>query len=135
MTTQPAGTSAHNKYFTDDTSTMEKLLQVADQHAVTSTPVESHIDREKFLGYMQKNLVRSFFSMLHAEYLSKSKDKRVSLISRYYIKLSNGEDWLFFCLTFGSVFWVELRLPYTIFFYLLQQTLPWKFLRKQTCFI
>ena len=48
MTTQPAGTSAHNKYFTDDTSTMEKLLQVADQHAVTSTPVESHIDREKF---------------------------------------------------------------------------------------
>ena len=88
MTTQPAGTSAHNKYFTDNTSTMEKLLQVADQHAVTSTPVESHIDREKFLGYMQKNLVRSFFSMSHAEYLSKSKDKRVSLISRYYIKLS-----------------------------------------------
>ena len=73
--------------------------------------------------------------MSHAEDLSKSKDKRVSLISRYYIKLSNGEDWLFFYLTFGSVFWVELRLPYTTFFYLLQQTLPWKFLRKQTCFI
>ena len=114
---------------------MEKLLKVADQHAVTSTPVESHIDKEKFLGYVQKNPVRSFSSMSHAEYLSKSKEKSVSLISRYYIKLSNGEDWLFFLFDVGSVFWVELQLPYTIFFYLLQQILPWKFLRKQTCFI
>ena len=46
--------------------------------------------------------------MSEAEYLSKSKEGTVSLISRYYIEMSNGEDCLFFCLRFGSVFWVEL---------------------------
>ena len=46
--------------------------------------------------------------MSESEHLSKSKEERVSLISRYYIETSNGEDCLFFCLRFGSVFWVEL---------------------------
>ena len=96
---------------------MEKLLQVADQHVVTSAPVESHIDKEKFLGYMEKNPVWSFFSMSEAEHLSKSKEERVSLISRYYIETSNGEDCLFFCLRFGSVFWVELWFL-TLFFFI-----------------
>ena len=44
---------------------------------------------------MQKNPVWSFFSMSQAEYLSKSKKERVSLISRYYTEMSNGEDCLF----------------------------------------
>ena len=40
---------------------MEKLLQIADQHAVMSAPAESQIDEEKFLGFMLKNPVSSFF--------------------------------------------------------------------------
>ena len=82
---------------------MEKLLQVTDQHAVTSAPVESHIGKEKFLGYMQKNPMWSFFSMSQAEYLSKIKEEKVSLISRYYTEISNSDNNLFFCLALGSV--------------------------------
>ena len=76
MTTQPVKTSAYNKYSTSNISILEKLLQVADQHAVTSAPAENHINEEKFLGYMQKIPVWSFFSMSQAEYLSKSKEER-----------------------------------------------------------
>ena len=75
---------------------MEKLLQVADQHAVMSAPAESQIDKETFLGFMKKNLVWSFFSMSQAEYLSKSKEERVSLMPRYYTEMSNGEKTLFY---------------------------------------
>ena len=70
--------------------------QVTDQHAVTSAPAERQIDEEKFLGFMQKNLVWSFVSMSQAEYLLKSKEGRVSLVSRYYTEMSNGENNLFF---------------------------------------
>ena len=69
---------------------MEKLLQVANQQAVSSAPTESQIDKEKFLGFMEKNPMWSFFSMSQAEYLSNSKEEKVSLISRYYTEISNS---------------------------------------------
>ena len=94
---------------------MKKLLQNAHQHAVTSAPAESQIDDEKYLGFTQKNPVWSFYSMSQAEYLSKSKEERVSLISRYYTEMSNGENNLFFNWPL-VLFLGRLRLPFTSFF-------------------
>ena len=94
---------------------MEKLLQVADQHAVMSAPAESQIDKEAFLGFMKKNLVWSFFSMSQAEYLSKSKEERVSLMPRHYTEMSNGEKTLFY-VWLWVLFLGRVRLPITPFF-------------------
>ena len=41
--------------------------------------------------------------MSQAEHLSKIKEERVSLISRYYTEIRNSENNLFFCLALGSV--------------------------------
>ena len=45
----------------------------------------------------------------------KSKEERVSLISRYYTEMSNGENNLFF-VSLLVLFLGRLRLPFTSFF-------------------
>ena len=97
---------------------MEKLLQVADQHAVMSAPAESQIDKETFLGFMQKNLVWSFFSMSQAEYLLKSKEERVSLMPRYYTEMRTVRK-IYFLFGSGFCFWVGYGCLLHHFFYLL----------------
>ena len=58
-----------------------------------------------------------FFSMSQDEYLLKSKEERVSLISRYYTEISNSENNLFFVWLL-VLFLGRLRLPFTPFFFI-----------------
>ena len=99
ITVQLAETSMHySKYSTYDTSAMEKLLQVADQHASKVNVTENDNDEILFLQFMEKNPIWSFYSMSKDEYLSKSKEERVSLILKYYSEMKNGDNSIFsFC--------------------------------------
>ena len=65
---------------------MNKLLQAADQHASKITVSEEEIDQSHFLEFMDKNPVWYFYSMSKDEYLSKSREEKVSLILRCYKK-------------------------------------------------
>ena len=77
---------------------MEKLLQVADQHASKVNVTENDNDEILFLQFMEKNPIWSFYSMSKDEYLSKSKEERVSLILKYYSEMKNGDNSIFsFC--------------------------------------
>ena len=71
---QLAETSIHySKYSTYDTSAMEKLLQVADQHASKVHVRENDVDEVLLLKFMEQNPIWSFYSISKDEYLSKSK--------------------------------------------------------------
>ena len=74
---------------------MDKLLQAADQHASKITVSKEEIDQSHFLEFMDKNPVWYFYSMSKDEYLSKSREEKVSLISKCYNKKRSGEN--FFC--------------------------------------
>ena len=81
---------------------MEKLLQAADQHASKTTFSEDEIDQSQFLEFMGKNPVWCFHSMSKDEYLSKSREEKVSLISKYYNEMmKSGEN--FFCFYLSGV--------------------------------
>ena len=67
--------------------------------------------------------------MSQAEYLSKSKEERVSLISRYYTEMSNGENNLFFVWLL-VLFLGRLRLPFTSFFLFVIVTSSMKIRKK-----
>ena len=80
---------------------MDKLLQAADQHASKITGSEEEIDQSHFLEFMDKNPVWYFYSMSKDEYLSKSREEKVSLISKYYNEMKSGDN--FFCFHLSGV--------------------------------
>ena len=106
ITVQLAETSIdYSKYSTYDTSAMEKLLQVADQHASKVDVTEDDVYEVLFLQFMEKNPICSFYSMSKDEYLSKSKKERVSLILKYCSEVKNGENSIFsFCIWLWVLF-------------------------------
>ena len=69
---QLAETSIHySKYSTYHISAMEKLLQVADQHASKVDVTENDVDEVLFLQFMEQNPICSFYSISKDEYLSR----------------------------------------------------------------
>ena len=77
---------------------MEKLLQVADQHASKVDVTENDVDEVLFLQFMEQNPIWSLYSISKDEYLLKSKEKRFFLILKYYSEMKNGENSIFsFC--------------------------------------
>ena len=77
---------------------MEKLLQVADQHASKVDVTKNVLMKFCFFSSWKKNPIWSFYSMPKDGYLSKSKEERVSLILKYYSEMENGENSIFsFC--------------------------------------
>ena len=77
---------------------MEKLLQVADQHASKVDVTENDVDEVLFLQFTEQHPIWSFYSISKDEYLSKSKEERFFLILKYYSEMKNGENSIFsFC--------------------------------------
>ena len=63
--------------------------------------VKKEIDQSQFLEFMDKNPVWCFYSMSKDEYLSKSREEKVSLISKYYNEMKSGGN--FFCFHLSGV--------------------------------
>ena len=90
---------------------MDELLQAANQHASKITVSEEEIDQSQFLEFMDKNPVWYFYSISKDEYLSKSREEKVSLISKYYNEMKSGENsFVFIFLEFGLVLFSFLKL-------------------------
>ena len=63
--------------------------------------VKKEIDQSQFLEFMDKNPVRCFYSMSKDEYLSKSREEKVSLISKFCNEMKSGDN--FFCFHLSGV--------------------------------
>ena len=74
---------------------MEKLLLAADQQASTADNISTHYDEATSIKYMDKNAVWEFYSMSKDEYLLKSREEKLSMISDYYNQMKKGKKLLF----------------------------------------
>ena len=77
---------------------MGRLLETVDQQA-SSTVVataEEPFDEGLFQQFMETILIWGFHSLTRKQYLSKSKDEKLSLMSSYYNDMKNGEIHLYF---------------------------------------
>ena len=75
---------------------MEKLLPPADQQASIADSISTHYDEATFIKYMDKKPVWEFYSMSKDEYLLKSREGKLSMISDYYNQMKKGEKLSFF---------------------------------------
>ena len=121
---------------------MEKLLLAADQQASIADNISTHYDEATFIKYMDKNPVWEFYSMSRDEYLLKSREEKLSMISDYCNQMKKGKKlfflffvvWIHHCLKFITDHF--LNNSNGTVFYLLQRhlLLEWELLRRQTCY-